>query len=77
MGIVQKQTGNYRDAAECYNLALVTARKGRLRDEEATCYNNLGNVFRRQGDFARAMESYQKAITISGKERMKRRYPIA
>lgn len=64
MGIVQKQCGNYKDAAAFYTKALQTARESGLTYEEAICYNNLGNLHRKTGDFALAMESYQKAIGV-------------
>ena len=57
--------GDYVKAKEYYEKALAICIEIRNREDEATCYGNLGTVFQSLGDYVKAQEYHGKALTIS------------
>ena len=48
-----------------YHLAEQITKKGKLRDMEASVYNNIGLVYWNQGDYKQALDFYFKTLKIS------------
>ena len=63
-GARQFETGNYVAARASYELAIEALGEGRDIESLAANYLNLGRVFRAHGDYAGALQRYQKAIDL-------------
>jgi len=55
---------NFKKAAEHYEKALVIQKQIGHRAGEATCYGNLGAIFKCPGEYRKAKEHHQKALAI-------------
>ncbi|CAH3163814.1 unnamed protein product, partial [Porites lobata] len=58
------QKGEYQEAQAFLNIALCVYKEIEDKDGEASCYINLGIVFRSVGEYAKAEEYLHKALTI-------------
>ncbi|MGB7440271.1 MAG: CHAT domain-containing protein [Coleofasciculaceae cyanobacterium] len=63
-GIEQFNRGQFREALQIFQEALVIVRKiGELQDE-GKILNNLGVIYRRLGEYSEALTAYQSALVI-------------
>ena len=60
-----RSIGEYAKAEEYVHKALIISTEIGDREEEATCYRNLGAVFQSVGEYAKAEEYLHKALTIN------------
>ncbi len=65
MGQAYEATGRVREAIDCYEKALTSARENSSRQAEGVWLGNLGNAYRVLGDTRRAIEYYEQALTIA------------
>jgi len=61
--------GLYKDAESIYlrQIPLAEELYGMEDEKTATSYNDIGEVYRKQGDYSKALEYYQKAMEIDEK----------
>ena len=69
MGVVYQHLGQYNEAKEYYEKALIIKKKifGEEHADVAASYNNLGIVYRHLGQYNEAKEYHQKALMIKKK----------
>ena len=60
----QLNTGQFREALEKFQAALVIYRKVGDRKSEGTLLTNIGLVYRNLGQYAKALEFYQQALSL-------------
>ena len=77
LGIVYQDLGQYNEAKEYYEKALIIKKKifGEEHAAVATSYNNLGSVSQDLGQYNEAKEHYEKALII-GKRFSARNMPM-
>ena len=63
-GVYFKIVEDYPKALDCYQRSIKISQD--INDEEtmAACYNNIGNIYRGQGNYPLAMENYQKTLSL-------------
>jgi len=61
LGVCEKRLGNFASAIKHYQTALALSTETTLR---ATALSNLGSVYRIEGDYAQARESYETALQL-------------
>ena len=75
LGTLYKAQGDYKQALKIYQEALWVRRSGQLyrfgRDTrekdvygEAVSLNNIGEIYRRQGQYSKSLETYQQSLEI-------------
>jgi len=65
LGLVCNELKEYDRAADYHKQALATVREFKLQSEEhqeAVCYNNLGYLYIKQKDFAKASQNFELAL---------------
>ena len=69
MGIVYQDLGQYNEAKEYYEKALIIRKKifGEEHADVAASYNNLGSFYQDLGQYNKAKEYYKKALIIRKK----------
>ena len=69
MGNVYQDLGQYNEAKEYYEKALIINKKifGEEHASVATSYNNLGSVYQHLGQYNEAKEYHEKALIIRKK----------
>lgn len=65
LGTVFKNSGNYRQAIECFEQALAIFKEIGYREGIGTILNNLGNSYLGLGDNQQAVKCFQKALLIA------------
>ena len=76
MGNVYQNLGQYTEAKEYYETALIISKKifGEEHADVTTCYNNLGNVCQNLGQYNEAKEYFEKTLIIE--KRFSARYTL-
>ncbi|MEB3218002.1 MAG: tetratricopeptide repeat protein, partial [Nostocales cyanobacterium 94392] len=65
LGLQQLNRGEYREALNNFEQALVIVREIGERQGEATTLNNIGNVYLSLGEYPKALDYYQQSLAIS------------
>ncbi|MBT31654.1 MAG: hypothetical protein CMO01_18515 [Thalassobius sp.] len=63
-GVVLKNKGDYSTALYCYEEALAYEIASNNKKGEASCYNNMGNIYKKWGDNKPALECFIKSLKI-------------
>ena len=66
-GVVLKYLGSYSEALNCYEEALTIEILNNNKKGEASCYNNMGNIYQRWGENQLALECFINSLKIKEK----------
>ena len=64
LGLQQLRRGEYREALNNFEQALVIFREIGERKSEGAVLNNIGGVYRNLGEYPKALDYYQKSLAI-------------